>query len=274
MKGLLEDLKMLSKVKAKHEVEKVEPGTMEAWEWIDGWYYKYNEFPTLIQAIYGRMVYKRLVASCNDEQLYDLMKHIENRGLDIGMYRFLLDRQMKLKFDRQRKEFMIDQILKQEESNLRELDKKLKEEEIESKLTVEERVKRHAIGIPTIEEIMKQKIIEKEIDSKLKASYIIFDKLYGRYHAIISSPSRILPDGKYGCVHIMEEDLDSMKRQVKEKFRHERARQMGYESREVKSKTKREVRQAKEVDISHVRRIMGMENDDFAGDDLNSDEIF
>jgi len=236
---------------------------------IDNLKYVSNKIIPIIRFIKVFIIYRKMINIFCPEDLYILNKEIRKVGFINGVHQILREAQNCLSSRKLEKQH---QINKEENSrSIREMYEKFKEKNNISKineddllqgLTTEELEKRnqsYSGGVYHIPDniIYNQRVIDNGIEGEIE--WIIFDKIYGCWFAVVTSPHRVKMDGKKGCVLFRDINFDNLQQQLRIEIIMERNRQTEYMAA-----------RSKKPNINRVRKIMGVDNDSI----LNGDDIF
>lgn len=234
-------------------------GSFEALEWLDTMGPYKRRLPPIVQQIYDFRIYRKLVETCNQEQMYEFhTSYVRSYGWTAGLHQFTRDLKMKRSYEQGDKDRFIEQQLKQEKVSIEQLEEKIKEEEKINSMSPEERAqwelreKQWPEGMYMIPLSVHQQqpILEKNIDSE-GIGYIIYDKIYQSYACAVWSPMRRRPDGVTGVVLLRSRDMDGIKRQLYGELITEAKKYHDWLANRPKTK---------EPDISHVKKIMNIDD--------------
>jgi len=234
---------------------------------------QYNtKLPIFIRTIYNLILYNKLNNILCEEDKFKMDKLIwEDRfgiGINRGVAQTILEIQTYLSLEKHMKECQIDaEEMRRKHAKMYQ-ESKGKEDEFNEDnymqgLTEEElriRNEPYPGGIYRIpdELVYQQRAIENGIDGDV--SWIMFNKIYGCWFGIVTSPHRIRPDGKKGCVLFRSINWDDFKSQLRINMIKEKNLQ-----KEFMGKRNRQ------PDINRVREVMEINNTD---PNLDSDDIF
>ena len=227
-------------------------------------YVSMKNFP-IIRFIKVFIIYQKLTNILCPEDLYMLSNAIRSVGFIHGVHRVLREAQGCL-FSRQlEKQYQMDR-----EETTRKLNAMIKatsdpefdESYLLNGLTTSElelRNKPYIGGIYCIPDniIYSQRIVESGTEGEIE--WIVIDKVYGCWFAVVTSPHRIKADGKKGCVLFRDINFNKLKQQLRIEISKEKNRQVEYMA--IRSK---------KPNINRVRKVMGVDNDSI----LNEDDIF
>jgi len=214
------------------------------------------------------IIYRKLINILCPEDLYFLNKAIRSVGFINGVHQILREVKSCLYERKLQKQYQIDGDIITLELN--EMMKKIKEREAPefdedyllqglTEAELELRNKPYQGGIYYIPDniIYNQRVVENGIEGEVE--WIIFDKIYGCWFAVVTSPHRIKMDGKKGCVLFRDINFNKLKKQLKIEIITEKNRQAEYMAA-----------RSKKPNINRVRKVMGIDNDPI----LDGDDIF
>ena len=191
----------------------------------------YNtKLPIIIKNIYNLILYNKLnnILCEEDKFKMDVMiwgdKNRYGIGINRGVAQTILEIQTYLSLEKHMKECQIraEEMRREHAKMYQEIlgnkEDEFNEDNYMQGLTEEElriRNEPYPGGIYCIpdEIVYKQRAIENGIDGEV--SWIMFNKIYGCWFGIVTSPHRIKADGKKGCVLFKSINWDDFKSQLK-----------------------------------------------------------
>jgi hypothetical protein len=184
----------------------IKKGSFEALSWLDNFYYK-PSLPPVVKQIYEAKLYKKMVDTCNIEQIGMIRDKISRYGYSQGLqmaYNELV--LMRSKQHRDKNEFIREQTNNFQSSyESEELHEQLEEEERWKNLNLIERSKKNQPwpysdrNIPD-DMLLSQPIIKQETVEYGTVTYEVHDKVYQVYSAAVYHKDRKTVNGIQGKI--------------------------------------------------------------------------
>jgi hypothetical protein len=258
-------------------------GSRDALRWLDNFKFKRNQ-GFLMQPIYNFFIWRRLINSCNEEQI-DLVQSTiaELNNFESGLAQAIVKLQMKQVHKNDDKEAYIRKQLSTPTTSFQDIEEEILERERWSRLTPDQIAIKNARwmgpGEIPYDLSWEQPKLYQHTDS-FGVTAIIFDKVYGWYTGTVYSPRGLNADGHQDVRSIRSRTwggICGIRAELDRLVKLERADYAEYQ-KEMETLEKGFNRKSRggNVDISKVEKFMGLSDQQkkdrgLFNNDLNGD---